>query len=237
MSNTTLKNIYLFDVDGTLTPAQQKMTDDFCSFFRGWIKNKKVYLVSGSDYDKLKEQVPEDILTSVEGVFSCMGSILYIGGNKSYSNTFNPPAELLSFLEETLKSTKYWPRCGNHIEKRIGMINFSIVGRKASKQQREEYCVWDDKTSTRIIIASKINKRFKDIEATIGGEISIDIYPAGWDKSQILKYIPIGAYHFFGDKTQPGGNDYALAKKLDKKKDFVYSISSYIDTEKILRTL
>ena len=45
------------------------------------------------------------------------------------------------------------------------------------------------------------------MEATIGGQISIDIYPKGKNKAQVLEDI-LGPITFFGDKCQPGGNDY-----------------------------
>jgi phosphomannomutase len=237
MSSTTPRNIFLFDVDGTLTPARQKMTEEFCSFFTEWIKNKTVYFISGSDYEKLQEQVPKDILESIDGVFGCMGNTLHIKGESAFKKTFSAPRELWDILEWELNNTTYRSTFGNHVEERIGMINFSTVGRNASLEERKNYYEWDKNTGERKHIADRINAEVDNIEAAVGGEISIDIYPKGWDKSQILEHIPIGAYHFFGDKTAPGGNDYALAKKLDKKKDFVYSINSYSDTERILRTL
>ncbi|GIQ86370.1 eukaryotic phosphomannomutase [Kipferlia bialata] len=42
----------------------------------------------------------------------------------------------------------------------------------------------------------------------IGGSISFDVVPQGWDKTVALKYL--GDYrtiHFFGDRTGEYGND------------------------------
>ena len=47
---------YIFDVDGTLTPSRLKMDKEFAKFFRNWIANKQVYLLTGSDHDKTIEQ-------------------------------------------------------------------------------------------------------------------------------------------------------------------------------------
>ena len=47
-----MKNIYIFDVDGTLTPSRKMMTDDFVEFFKKWSENNIFYLVSGSDIKK-----------------------------------------------------------------------------------------------------------------------------------------------------------------------------------------
>lgn len=231
------KNIYLFDVDGTLTPARQKMSGDFYSFFIKWMKDKKIYFVSGSDYKKIQQQVPENILLSVDGVFGCMGNTLHQNGEKIYENDFRPSQSLLNYLNSKLKNTEYPNLCGTHIEERAGMINFSVVGRGATQEQRKDYFQWDMKTGERKQIAYFINKHFNLLEASVGGEISIDIYPIGWDKSQVLKYIEKGSYHFFGDKAYEGGNDYALAKALDKEKDKVYNVEGYKETWQFLKSV
>ena len=63
-----------------------------------------------------------------------------------------------------------------------------------------------------------INKTTKGVESSIGGQISIDIYEEGKDKSQVLDVIhkkeKADKYIFIGDKTKPGGNDYPLAYKM-----------------------
>lgn len=46
-----------------------------------------------------------------------------------------------------------------------------------------------------------------------GGQISFDVFPKGWDKTYCLKHLekePFEEIHFFGDKTQPGGNDHSI---------------------------
>jgi phosphomannomutase len=51
------------------------------------------------------------------------------------------------------------------------------------------------------------------LKFSIGGQISFDVFPEGWDKTYCLKFIADGEYdeiHFFGDKTFEGGNDYEI---------------------------
>ena len=55
---------------------------------------------------------------------------------------------------------------------------------------------------------------------SIGGQISFDVFPTGWDKTYCLQHVeadrelPDGVdfttIHFFGDKTFKGGNDYEI---------------------------
>ena len=64
-------------------------------------------------------------------------------------------------------------------------------------------------------MVAKLREEFADYKLTysIGGQISFDVFPIGWDKTFCLQYLPEGDYdevHFFGDKTYEGGNDYEI---------------------------
>ena len=68
-----MDRIFIFDVDGTLTPSRLPMTKEFQKFFKQWIKKNKFYLVTGSDLPKLQEQMCYfDI--EAEGIFTCCGN-------------------------------------------------------------------------------------------------------------------------------------------------------------------
>ena len=53
-----MDRIFMFDIDGTLTPSRLMMTEKFTKFFDKWSNKNKYYLVTGSDLDKTKEQLP-----------------------------------------------------------------------------------------------------------------------------------------------------------------------------------
>jgi hypothetical protein len=44
-----------------------------------------------------------------------------------------------------------------------------------------------------------------DLTFSIGGQISFDVFPRGWDKTYCLQFVDkeFGDIHFFGDKTYP----------------------------------
>tara|TARA_Y100001973_G_scaffold36730_1_gene55345 strand:- start:165 stop:929 length:765 start_codon:yes stop_codon:yes gene_type:complete len=251
-----MNRIYIFDVDGTLTPSRQKMTKEFKEFFEKWTKKNKFYLVTGSDLPKLQEQMDYmDILA--EGIFTCCGNqfwrpdphIVNVSAELIYDNKFYPPDSLIEYLEEHLKNSKYFARCGNHIENRGSMLNFSIVGRDCTLQERENYFEWDNQTKERLKIAKGIQFGWPELDAVIGGQISIDIYPKGKDKSQILEHIedensiPFGEpaeYIFIGDRTEEGGNDYPLAQLLtlkDTPYGYAYQTDGWENTKRILEKL
>lgn len=226
-----MDKIFIFDVDGTLTPSRRKMTQEFQEFFYQWSKKNRFYLVTGSDLPKIQEQTSHDILELADGIFTCCGNQFWqeslikewpTNWRLIYENKFKPPKNLIKYLEEQLKKSAYHHRAGNHIEDRGSMVNFSIVGRNCSVMERKNYFKWDGESKERKIISKYIRKQWPDLDAVIGGEISIDIYPKGMDKSQIFdvikqeRLVQPSEYIFIGDRTQKGGNDYPLAKLMNK---------------------
>ena len=232
--------VFMFDVDGTLTPSRQTMNQQFDNFMFQWGHRNSFWLVSGSDLDKMKEQVPEHILELAEGLFTCGGNQLYVNGELIYENKFEIPQTLLTYLGLQIRLSDYPVRAGNHIEDRGSMLNFSIVGRDCTQTQRNDYYEFDKLTNERKHIAEEIMKGWPELDAVIGGQISIDIVPKGFDKSQIMKHIEETykkrnvddcEYIFYGDRTEEGGNDYPLAKLLeDKSNGRVHKVEDWQDT-------
>ncbi len=231
-----MKTIYLFDVDGTLTPARQPMVPKFENYFRRFVAEYPVYLISGSDYSKLQEQVPQDILDSCEGVFGCSGSQYYEDNELVFSKDHSFSKQLMHICESYVDMSEYSVRTGTHIEKRPGMLNVSVVGRQASVEQRRRYFEWDQATRERKQLVDQINKSKLPYEASAGGEISIDIVPTGWNKSvakdEILSRQPGSRLVFFGDRICEGGNDLPLAEvlRIEKQPHCAISVEDYQNT-------
>ena len=232
------QNVYIFDVDGTLTPPRQKINKQFASFFVSFCEQKPVFLATGSDYKKVKEQITKDIISKVDGIFTCMGNELWVNDEKVYFKELKIPAEVQLWLTGQLYESKYpKEKCGNiHFEHRTGMLNFSVVGRDISKDIRSEYSKWDKISKEREKIVKNFNKLFKhyNLEACIGGEISIDIQKIGSDKGQIFDYLSFYKTKvFFGDKCKPSGNDYSLYQKCE----FKFSVDNWLHTSSILKNI
>jgi phosphomannomutase len=233
--------IYIFDIDGTLTPSRNPINPVFKTFFQHFVKNNRVWLVTGSDKDKTIEQLGIDIWSSVERAYQCAGNQLYMnGGELIREHKFELPREYANLLDKFLIQSHFGIRTGNHIEKRLGLTNFSIVGRNCNQKQRDEYYKWDTEFQERKDMVECLNRMYPNIEAAIGGQISIDIYANGKNKSQILDDIHRwnNNYEFFGDHLQPGGNDYPVLERaeLENKTEgnSYHSVTCWEDTFEIL---
>ncbi|KAK9497077.1 hypothetical protein O3M35_004456 [Rhynocoris fuscipes] len=218
-----MKHLCLFDVDGTLTKPRNVIDDDMKKFLNENVKAVfDMAIVGGSDYSKISEQMGgEDGLKDFVYVFSENGLIARKNGEiigKQLIQNYVGEAQLQEFINFSLNymSKLILPvKRGTFIEFRTGLINLCPVGRSCSQSEREQFADYDRTHCIRQKFIEAIRKQFPDLPLTycIGGQISIDVFPPGWDKTYCLKYLDdYSVIHFFGDKTQPGGNDFEISK-------------------------
>ena len=228
---------FVFDVDGTITESRQWIPNKWSEPFVKLCKAEDVYLVTGSDFAKTKEQL-EDITKLVTASYQCAGNETWVGDVLvSTSPMFKPSKKLRDVMSSELDRSMCPARTGNHFDYRAGMVNLSTVGRNATNDQRYEYIDFDKKHHEREDMAEFINMMCGDeVTAQIAGKTGIDIFEHGRDKSQVYnKLKPMyNQIVFFGDDCQQGGNDYPFAVKCNGD-DVVHHVSSPDETYTILK--
>ena len=167
-----------------------------------------------------------------------------MGDEIIYENEFKPEERLIELLNDWKTYSHYPVKTGRHIEYRNGMLNYSTVGRNCTQEQREDYEAWDTENGERKILRERILHMFPSLDCAIGGQISIDIYPQGLDKSQSYHKVkgenPDHAIIFCGDRLMPGGNDYPFFKAMGENQmkcrplDIAVPVSSWEDTKRFL---
>lgn len=207
---------YIFDVDGTILSPREKMEDEFAEYFYGFSCKNNVILVSGSTIEMLKEQIPSFIQEKVK-IYGCSG----VEGNSLDIEYDIEDEDLMRVLQSYLEKTNFNILTGNHIEKRKGMINFSICGRNANPSQRKLFEDYDLKTAERLYFCKELKKLFgHKYNICLGGSTSIDITKLGIDKSLVAKDLLSTNNNptiiFFGDGILNNGNDYSLAKYISE---------------------
>ena len=230
-------NKYIFDVDGTLTPSRQKIEHKFWAPFLIFCRNHDVYLVTGSDRAKTVEQLGLDICHTAKRLYNCSGSDVYEKDVNVYRSEWELPREVERFLEDELAYSCFPIRNGNHIERRPGGVNFSILGRDEDPMLgREEYIKWDKERLEREDIADRLRNQFPELNVQIGGQTGLDI--SNKDKSQILRDFSNDDIHFFGDMMKEGENDYPLAMAIAKNMmGTSYNVDNWKETMSILNKI
>jgi len=222
--NTTQKNmkrIFLFDVDGTLTVARKKITTEMSKFLKDLRKNNLIGFVGGSDLCKQKEQLGNDVLMDFDYAFPENGLVAYKDGKllqkENLANFLSEDKlkKLINVILHYIADLEIPVKRGTFIEFRTGMLNVSPIGRNCSYQERLDFYAYDQENNIRQTMIDKLTPEFKNygLQTSIGGQISFDVFPIGWDKTFCLPFLQqdgITEIHFFGDKTYQGGNDYEI---------------------------
>lgn len=216
-----VKKLVLFDVDGTLSEPRAEATEEMKHFLQTLKKKVVVGIVGGSDLVKQQEQMGANVVNEVNYSFSENGLVAYKDGalvGKKAINDHLGEANIKRIINFSLKYISELDipiKRGTFIEYRAGMLNVSPIGRNCSRDERNAYELFDLEHNIRKNFIIALQKELSDLDLvySIGGQISFDVFPKGWDKTFCLNYIGESEYeeiHFFGDKTFPGGNDYEI---------------------------
>jgi phosphomannomutase len=238
------KTIVLFDVDGTLTQPRGLITPEMQDYMTRLGSAVTVGIVGGSDLPKQMEQLGDDVLSRYPYNFSQNGLVAYKDGALTKCTTISD-----HLGEDNVKRIANWVlryvadldipiKRGTFFEFRTGMFNVSPIGRNCSREERNAYEEFDLKHGVRKTMVAAMAEEFKDLDLTfsIGGQISFDVFPRGWDKTYCLQYIEkdFDTIHFFGDKTFEGGNDFEI---FSDDRTQGHTVTSWEDTMKQCKEL
>ncbi|KAM0256681.1 hypothetical protein ACHAQJ_004835 [Trichoderma viride] len=248
--------ICLFDVDGTLTPARLDASPEILSILQALRQKCTIGFVGGSDLIKQEEQLGRPagvpVTTLFDFCFAENGLTAYKLGQALPSNSFirfigeEPYKELVKFCLHYIADLEIPIKRGTFIEFRNGMVNISPVGRNASTKERNDFEAFDKEAKVREKFVTALKERFGNLGLTfsIGGQISFDVFPNGWDKTYCLKHLESEAQkpngitykkiHFFGDKTFKGGNDWEI---FSDERTIGHTVKGPEDTIRILKEL
>lgn len=236
------KTLVLFDVDGTLTPARLGVSDEMLKTLKKLREKVVIGFVGGSDLAKQVEQLGPTVLNDFDYCFSENGLTAYKLGKELASQSFigwigeEKYNKLVKFILRYLSDIDIPVRRGTFIEFRAGMINVSPVGRNASTAERLQFEVYDKEHNIRSKMVNALKENFADYGLTysIGGQISFDVFPTGWDKTYCLQHVEDEGFekiHFFGDKSYEGGNDYEI---YNDSRTIGHAVQNPEETMKIL---
>jgi phosphomannomutase len=232
-----MKTLFLFDMDGTLTPPRQKMqyrVERMLSDIQ--MAGADVGIITGSDMNYVRQQC--SIIFDVSPVrreevhfLPCNGTKYIFGDKELYSN------DMIKELGETnwrrlvnqiillqynlIQEHKLsFPLTGHFFNYRESTLNWCPIGRNAKQSDRRIWEELDTNASIRKPILEKLRnflsgQDFKTpVTVKLGGDTSFDIFPEGWDKTYPLertslfdKYEKI---YFLGDRCTPTGNDFEI---------------------------
>eukprot|EP00922_Rhytidocystis_sp_ex-Travisia-forbesii_P050062 GHVS01074487.1.p1 GENE.GHVS01074487.1~~GHVS01074487.1.p1 ORF type:complete len:245 (-),score=35.97 GHVS01074487.1:126-860(-) len=232
------KVLVLFDLDGTLTEARKSATPEILGVLRNLLTVASVGIVSGSDEAKVLDQLGGGGGGKVD--YSDYSDYLFLENGVSLAQQLGEElvCELVNFVLLYFSKLDLPIKRGTFIEYRTGMMNLSPIGRNCSYEERLAFNKLDEEKGIRKLFVEELVKRFdsRGLQFSIGGQISVDVFPKGWDKRYCLQFVEndFDEIHFFGDKTYKGGNDSEI---FEDSRTIGHTVTCPEDTVKKLNEL
>lgn len=217
------KTLLLFDIDGTLTEPRKTIKQDMIDCLKKATSYDDIDIatVGGSDLPKAKEQL-QSAIDLCHNVFTENG-LVYIDENKQLIKVskiadylgYEKLKEFDNFCLKYIADLDIPVKTGTFIELRTGLINISPVGRNCTQQERNDFTVYNKEHKILEKFREALLKNFGEkfnLYISIGGQISFDVFPDGWDKRYCLQFVEkkYDNIVFFGDHGYFGGNDYEI---------------------------
>jgi len=233
-----MKDIVLFDMDGTLTEPRKKIGKPMVEKLLELSRHADIGIVTGSNYDYLIEQC-KDIWETVSPLsitlLPCNGTQVYRWSPSlkvwQHAHSVNMIKEIgrLKYSVILRACFKYQksilefhdlPYTGTFLHYRGSMLNWCPIGRNAKDHQRNAWIEEDTKHNIRTRFHKHILRDIKTaeipVEVTLGGSTSFDIYPTGWDKTYCLRHFDNMIHWFVGDSCTGTGNDRTLYEAVSE---------------------
>lgn len=236
-----MKKILSFDIDQTLNVAKTPITEEVAVLLRDCLDHFEIAPISGQKFDQFLIQIVNPMLKQGVApkqlehlhLFVAQGTQYYryrasghTYSEQDWQQVYSHPltdeqiAKITTAIEQAAKETGYWEedklQSGDEIiENRLSQVTFSALGQKAGT---EEKYAWDPDTTKRQAIVKVAKDLAPEFEYEIGGTTSINAFTPGMNKqfgmTHLMEELSVTKDDilYFGDMTQPGGNDYPVVE-------------------------
>jgi len=223
-----------FDIDQTLNIAKTPITDEMAKALLGLLDHYPVAPISGQKFDQFIIQIVDPLKKNGATTEQLKNLHLFVTQGTRYYKydgtdwqliykydlTPEQIAKMTSAVEQAAKELNYWEEDklaeGDEItENRVSQVTFSALGQTAGTEVKY---AWDPDHKKRSAIVARAQELAPEFMYEIGGTTSINIALPGTNKQFGMKHmleefnVTKEEILYFGDMTQPGGNDYPVVE-------------------------
>lgn len=227
-----MKKVLAFDIDQTLNIAKTPIDDKMARLLVRCLDYFEICPISGQKFEQFLVQIV-DRLAGVTPeqlkhlhLFVAQGTQYYRYDGEKWGQVYNYPlseeqvAKIATTMEQAAKELGYWEADklapGDEIiENRMSQVTFSALGQKAGTEAKY---AWDPEMRKRSEIVARCRELAPEFQYEIGGTTSINAMTPGMNKefgmTHLLEELGVEKADvlYFGDMTQPGGNDYPIVQ-------------------------
>lgn len=229
-----MRKVLAFDIDQTLNIAKTPIPDEIADLLTQCLDHFEICPISGQKFDqfliqivnRLEKATPEQL--SHLHLFVAQGTQYYRYSieKKDWEQVYNYPltdeqvAKITEAIETAARELGLWEedklQDGDEIiENRLSQVTFSALGQKAGTDVKY---AWDPDHKKRDAIVARAKELAPEFEYEVGGTTSINAFIPGMNKvfgmTHLMEELKVEKKDilYFGDMTQPGGNDYPVVQ-------------------------
>lgn len=229
-----MKKVLAFDIDQTLNIAKTPIPDEIADLLNQCLNHFEICPISGQKFNQFLIQIVNRLVEhgataeqlSHLHLFVAQGTQYYKYQNNDWQQIYNYPLtdeqvkKISDTIEQSARELGYWEEDklqeGDEIiENRLSQITFSALGQKAPTEAKY---AWDPDCKKRQKIVARCKELAPEFDYEIGGTTSINAITPGMNKvfgmTHLLEELKVDKSDilYFGDMTQPGGNDYPVVQ-------------------------
>jgi HAD superfamily hydrolase (TIGR01484 family) len=249
-----MKKVLCFDLDNTLNLAKTPADPAMATICRDLLDHYEFAVISGQKFDQFIIQIVQPIIDAGATPEQLRHLHLFVTQGTRYYNydadkqdwnlvykydlTDQQVAEMTAATEKAARELGFWEEDkladGDEIiENRISQVTFSALGQKASVDAK---LAWDPDMTKRNAIAIRAKELAPAYDFEVGGTTSINVTLPGTNKQFGMNHlmeelkVSMDEVLYFGDMTQPGGNDYPVVEMgfdtitVDKWQDTAFAL-------------
>lgn len=232
----TTKQVLAFDIDQTLNIAKTPIPSEIATVLVKLLDYFEICPISGQKFEQFLIQIVDRLKAAGASEEQLAHLHLFVAQGTQYyrfdvsrhdwQQVYNYPlaeeevAKITQALEAAARELGYWEEdklaVGDEIiENRLSQVTFSALGQKAGT---DEKYAWDPDMKKREAIVEKCKAKAPEFLYEIGGTTSINVAAPGKNKrfgmAHLLEELKVdkSGVLYFGDMTQPGGNDYPVVQ-------------------------
>lgn len=231
-----MKQVLSFDIDNTLNEPKMPISDEMANLLAAISRKFIVAPISGQKFEQFLIQIIDRLPKNA----NLANFHLFVGQGTQYfrfrenpenqENIFaknwqqvynfalaeNEIREISAALEKAAKELGFWyPEHENDdiIENRESMVAFSPLGQHAKVDAKK---AWDPDMKKREKIAKLAGKYAPEFAFEVAGTTTINAFRPGQNKKfgmeKLMENLGVSREEilYFGDMTQPGGNDFPV---------------------------
>lgn len=247
-----VKTMLAFDIDHTLSDSKKPVPEEMAELLVQCLEKFEICIISGRSFTQFLEQVVSQLpIEDVEllkhlHLLPAQGTQYYRyakGWEQVYAHYLREEdvSRIFAVVEQAARELDYWREENREngdkvLENRESQVTFAAVDTGADLEVKR---AWDPDCAKREALIARMREITAEFEYKLGGSSSIDITLAGMDKGygirKLMGQLEVSKSEilYFGDMTQPGGNDYPVVELgID-----TITVREYMDTEFALKAI